>query len=50
MTFAQLLASIARHVPYLWADERAAFEPCPSEDAVYRIAARMGVRLPGASA
>lgn len=50
VTFAQLLASIARHVPYLWADERAAFEPCPSEEAVRRIAARMQVRLPGSRA
>lgn len=46
MTFAQLLASIARHARYLWAHERAAFAPCASEEAVYRIAARMGVRWP----
>lgn len=46
MTFAQRLQSIARHVRFLWDDERAAFAPCASELAVMVIAARMQVRLP----
>jgi hypothetical protein len=50
VTAALRLASIARHLPFLHAGQRAVFAPTASEQAVQRIAARMGVRLPGASA
>jgi hypothetical protein len=49
MNFAALFTSVRRNLPFLHAGQRAAFAPCPSEEAVYRIAARMGVVLPGAT-
>ncbi|MCU4119347.1 hypothetical protein [Variovorax sp. N23] len=44
MTFLDRITSAYR---FLTQEQRAMFEPCRSEQAVRRIAARMGAKLPG---
>lgn len=49
MTYAAIATSVRRNSSWLTQSQREQFKPCASEIAIHQLAARMGVRLPGAT-